>query len=262
MVWTCPRCQQELGELNGYCLYCYHSDDTKTKIYNPDKYFVREIRIRHIEEDVMSMMSKIIIGEPNGTEKQGLTGEELLKAIEADERMTPQEKLHAKFFYHESILVKDMSTLELRAHIEELSKIAFEARSRHGAATAEEQKRKKISGVPSGFERSLNTDETATNAINKIKERKQRLSKEEKLAEGMKKLGISVEESENLLSSSKILSHLKDKKDQKARDIMLGKETRSPLSSENGFVISKRPEDLKQEDVVKKPFNPFAKKSE
>lgn len=149
---------------------------------------------------------------------KGLSGEELLASIENNPRMTPQEKLHATLFYHEKVLVKDMDTLTLRAHIEELSKIAFEARSRHGAATDEEQTRKKTTGgKPKGFERSLNIDETTSDAINAIKDRQKKLTKAEKVQEGLKKLyelsgaTNSDKEAARVMSAQTIILQVKEK---------------------------------------------------
>src|SRR5260370_16188104 len=190
MTWTCPICQNELGELNGYCEYC--KVKSSIIVYNPDKYFIREICIEHIEGYVMS--------------KEGLSGEELLAEIEANTRMTPQEKLHARFFYHETILVKDMDRLTLRAHIEDLSKIAFEARSRHGAAVNEDKRRDKSSDQKGqGFSRSLNIDEVTSDAINAIKERQKKLTGKEKMLAGIVDLyvkgGMTRTEAEALATS-------------------------------------------------------------
>ena len=196
MTWICPVCSEELGNYNAYCEYCKHSNSI---IYNPDRYYIREIRIYHIQKDIQM------------SEEKGLSGEELLDSIESNERMTPQEKLFAKLFYHETMLVKDMDTLTLRAHIEDLSKIAFEARARHGAATTEDGRRKNKDNKPKGFERSLNTDETTTNAINTIKDRQKRLTKQEKIQAGLEKLGISSTHAVELLQAGTILVRLKNK---------------------------------------------------
>jgi len=255
MIWICPRCNEELGELNGWCEYCKHKDGTI--VYNPDKYYIREIRIRHIGEYIMEEVNKV------------LTGEELLAHIEADKRMTPQEKLHAKLFYHETVLVKDMDTLTLRAHREELAQIAFEARARLTAVDAEENNRKKLArgDRPTGFEKSINTDETTTNAINKIKERKAKMSSTEKIQAGLQALfeksGMSKEDAEKLansqMSAGTILSKLKDKV---SKDIIKEEQTRSPLSQSDGFVINKKPSELSKTDEAPKAFfNPFEKKS-
>lgn len=58
--------------------------------------------------------------------------------------LTAQEELFSELFNHEKILVKDMDTLMLRAHREELAKIAFEARARLTAVDDEDNERKKI----------------------------------------------------------------------------------------------------------------------
>ncbi len=126
--------------------------------------------------------------------------------------MTPQEELFAELFNHEKILVRDMEMLELRAHREELTKIAFEARARLTAVDDEDRMReKKSSTKPLGFERSLNTDETTTNAINAIKDRQKRMSKQEKIQAGLEKLGISSTDAAKLMSAGTILGRIKNK---------------------------------------------------
>src|SRR6266853_1639182 len=177
MIWNCPVCNEELGELNAYCEYCKQSNNII--VYNPDIYYIREIRILHISE-----------GAP---------------------KVTPQEELFAELFNHEKILVKDMDTLILRAHREKLAKIAFEARARLTAVDDEEKTRKNKNGKPSGFERSLNTDESTTNAINAIKDRQKRLTKAEKIQAGLEKLGISTIDAAKLMSAGAILGRLKNK---------------------------------------------------
>jgi len=111
--------------------------------------------------------------------------------------MTPNEELFAEFFNKhrnsEPIInyVKDMNLFELRTFRERMSIIALEAKaSIYACDDAEREIKKKKAGPdkPSGFEKSLNQDETATNAINAIKERQKRLSKKEKLQAGLIKL--------------------------------------------------------------------------
>ena len=195
--WTCTKCNEENGEYNGYCEYCFY--DYSIYIYNPDPYYIREIRISHISEDKVN--------------NENLSPEEFEKVIDLNDKLTPQEKLFSKLFYHEAHLVKDMELLELRAHREELAKIAFEARARLTAADSEENTRKKKSsdGKPTGFERSLNTDETTTNAINAIKDRQKRMSKQEKIQAGLEKLGISSTDAAKLMSAGTILGRIKNK---------------------------------------------------
>jgi hypothetical protein len=249
MIWNCPRCQNELGELNGWCEYCRYAEDIL--VYNPDKYYIRDIRIYHLIASGVSKMK----------DYKDMTEEEVINSIESNQNMTPQEKLFAQLFYHETKLVKDMDLLTLRAHREELSKIAFEARARLSAADAHEEKIKRDSNSkPKGFERSLNVDDTTMGAINKIKERQVRLTKAEKIQAGLEKLGISSTDAAKLMSAGNILGQLKDKK---SKDIMMGKETHSPFSQSDRFVILKSAEELKQTEnktsEAKPIFNPFAK---
>ena len=180
MTWICPECSAELGELNAICEYCRYADNKL--IYNPDKYFIRDIRIFNI--------------------------------CNGGKTVTPQEELFAKLFNHEKILYRDMDQLTRRAHREELAKIAFEARARLTAdddVDREDKKAKNGDGKPHGFERSLNTDETTTNAINTIKERQKRLTKQEKIQAGLEKLGISASDASKLMSAGTILGRIKNK---------------------------------------------------
>lgn len=234
MIWICPSCSEELGELNGYCVYCKVNNNGT--IFNPDKFFIREIRIEQIIRGSL---------------------------------MTPQEELFSQLFNHEKILVKDMDMLTLRAHREELAKIAFEARARLTAADDEENDRKKLAQPKGakGFERSINTDESTSEAINTIKERQKKLSGKEKMLAGLSALyekgGMSKEEAEKeaakAMGAGKILAQLKNR-DEKSKDIILGNETRSPLSQDNGFVIQKSKEELEEKKEEVKVFNPFEKK--
>lgn len=177
--------------------------------------------------------------------------------------MTPQEELFSQLFNHEKILVKDMDMLSLRAHREELAKIAFEARARLTAADDEENDRKKKrSEGTKGFERSVNTDETTTNAINKIKERQKKLSGKEKIREGLVALyskGMTRLEAEKAadaaMGAGAILARIKD---EKSKDIIKDTENivRSPLSGNEGFTMTKPVDD----SAKQKMFNPFDKK--
>lgn len=236
-IWICPRCSEELGELNGYCVYCKVND--AVVVYNPDKYFIRDIRIYHITHRATG-----------GSE------------------MTPQEELFSQLFNHEKLLVRDMEILQLRAHREELAKIAFEARARLTAVDDEENNRKKKNSNISesrGFERSLNADDVSSEAINTIKERQKKLTGKEKIRAGLIALyskGMTLAEAEKTadiaLRAGTILAKLEDKK---SKNIILGNETRSPLSQTNGFVIQKSSEEFsKTNKSISSIFNPFEKK--
>lgn len=224
MSWQCPKCFEELGDLNVLCEYCKFKD--KTIVYNPDKYYIHDITIAHICSE-----------RPQGAS------------------MTPQEQLFSELFNHEKLLVKDMDLLTLRAHREELAKIAFEARARLTANDEEEKSRKNVvaAGRPTGFARSVNTDEATTDAINTVKERQKKLTKAEKLQAGLEKLGISATDAAKILSAGAILGQIKDKK---SKDILTGDSLHSPLGQENGFTLVKP--QLEEPEV--KVFNPFGKK--
>ena len=114
------------------------------------------------------------------SEEKGLTKEEMLKALEENKTMTPQEKLHATLFFHETYLVKDMADLKLDAHIEKLSEVCFHGRARLDAAVAERNKRKVK--PKQGFESSP----VVTNTLNIIKEK--RLSRKEQLKKDLEKI--------------------------------------------------------------------------
>lgn len=202
MSWICPVCENSLGDLNAYCEYCKQGNQT---VYNPDKYYIREIRVNHLAD--------------------------------GDKTVTPQEELFKELFNHEKLLVKDMTILELRAHREELAKIAFEARARLSAADDEDNQRKPKSNEPKGFKTSINADEHTKGLINTIKERTERVSKREKLILGLIKLGYSRADAEKKMEAGTVLSQLRIKEAQEKID--------------------------KQKEADFRPiFNPFLKKEE
>ncbi len=245
-MWICPQCQNELGDYNGYCEYCLQSNNIK--VYNPNPYYIREITIYHIGQEVNKLMEQQNSNESNLGEK------ELFESIESNQRMTPQEKKFAKLFYHGKLLVKDMDTLQLRAHIEELSDIAFTAKAHLHAAIDEDDRRRKTA-KPKGFERSLNIDDAATTAIHTIQERQKKLSKKEQVQEQLKKLY----EMAGSIDSAKLASQAVSAA--KLSEVLNpgSAELRGPLNAP--FTIVPKPETAIQSEA-KKVFNPFAKKDE
>jgi len=146
-MWICPNCNEELGNYNPWCEFCY--EDKQIKVFNPDVTYVREIRYYHLTE---------------GTAKP----------------MTPGEELFAKFFkkHTDIMLVKNMTGLEIRKYIEEYSLVAAEARAAvYAADTLLKDTEKKTRGQ--GFKRDENANETTSNAINIIKTK--RLSRKEQI---------------------------------------------------------------------------------
>src|ERR1700681_4053172 len=153
MTWTCPNCNEELGELNPWCEYCY--ENYHHKVYNPDVTYVRDIRIYHLCREAKPM--------------------------------TPGEELFAKFFkkHTDIMLVKNMTGLEIRKYIEEYSLVAAEARAAvYAGDTLLKDSEKKTRGQ--GFVKDKNVDETTTNAINIIKTK--RLSRKELIEKQIKEL--------------------------------------------------------------------------
>lgn len=129
--------------------------------------------------------------------------EGLIRADGKEFSMTPQEELFSKFFSSEKILIKDMDLVSLRAHREELSQIAFEARARLSAVDDEERTRKNGSGIR-GFERSINTDDITSDAINAINARSKRLDKKEKIRQNLLEMGVDPAEVDKIMSNKGI----------------------------------------------------------
>lgn len=108
--------------------------------------------------------------------------------------VTEREQLFEQFFKNERELVAAMDDAQLTAHRNELAKIAFEARARLTAADAEQDGRRKKKGEKT-LSRSDELDTgTATEAVKKIGERRQRMTKEEKIRKSLEALGVSRED--------------------------------------------------------------------
>jgi len=177
---------------------------------------------------------------------------------ETSEKMNSQEELFADLFngYKHKPSVNAMSDLELRAHREELSRIALEAKACIYAVD-DILKERKPKGVQ-GFSHNLNIDEASTDAINTIKERQKKLTGKEKILAGLIKLfeqsGMSHADAEReatgRMGAGAILARVKDSK-----EALLNPPVRSPLSQENGFTIKP-----KEPEPSKPIFNPFEKK--
>lgn len=158
--------------------------------------------------------------------------------IENNPHMTPEEELFATFFHHEKSLVKEMDDLTLRAHREELSKVAREARARIYAADDEIKERtKKVKG----FKASISTDDATSDAINSIEKRRNKISKEQRFIESLAKLGISSKDAQAMLSAGNIKAHIQ------------GKDRENAINAAKSINTAVTPEE-------KKPvFNPFKK---
>jgi hypothetical protein len=153
----------------------------------PGKFFylnrIADYRVELIMGDIEMM--------PQGDMNRNMTKDELLNHIESNRNMTPEEKLYARLFYEykNDPKVNAMTDLELRAHREELIDIIRRGKVYVGVVD-DILKERKPKGVQ-GFKRSVNIDETTTEAINAIKERQKRLSKTEKIQANLLKLYTS-----------------------------------------------------------------------
>jgi len=166
--------------------------------------------------------------------------------------MTPEEQLFADFFQkHINILhpyVQDMDILEIRAYREKMALIAKEGKAAVYAADKAEKEVKKAknnsaknANLP-GFDRSLEQDGVTSNAINVIKDRQKRLSKQEKLHKMLMDIpGMSAAEASQMLSNTELLKRFKNKN--------------------QGEDLEKlKAEKVIQEENNKPMFNPFEKK--
>src|SRR5574338_847806 len=113
-------------------------------------------------------------------------------------QMDEREKLFAKFYNEEKPVVNQMSDLELNAHIELLGSIAFEARAKLTAASDEKRERAAKGKKTQGFTTSLQTDDLASEAINKIRIRGERLTKAERLKKQLMSTGMDEATAESI----------------------------------------------------------------
>lgn len=168
MSWICTRCGLNNIAANKQCA------DTRCKAIRPENY----------NDDYLS----------------AVISDNVSRSLMEQDRA----ELHAQFFHHESILVKDMDYVTLKTHREELERIAFEARARLTAVDAEERTRKASMSKEQreGLISRINPDPNVTDAINIVAERKKRMSKADKLLADMKALGI--ENAEELMKNVKV----------------------------------------------------------
>lgn len=105
--------------------------------------------------------------------------------------VTPQEELFARFYNHEKLFVKDLDDDKLREHRDELASIAFNAKARLVAIDDEGKERKAKSGAGKEWTVTpLEADQTSTDSINAVKIRKDRMSKMDKIRQGLVTAGL------------------------------------------------------------------------
>lgn len=229
MSWICPKCGVNNVNYNERCAN-FRCREKRTEISSFDSFDELLSQARYAKIDY-------------------LTGLYLSKDWRV-KTLTPQEEKFKELYnsYKTSKKINALSDLELRARREKFVDMAYNARV---ATTAiddilKERKPKKDS---QGFERSVNQDETATNAINTIKERQKRMTKMDKVKEGLMKMGLSAAEAEKSVSAGTILGRLKAK---------FGVQ---PVSEEKP--VNDSPSNSGSEEKKVLPFsNPFGPKTE
>lgn len=190
--------------------------------------------------------------------------------------MTDKEQLYQKFFADTVTLVQDMDDAALRAHIEELGNIAFEARTRLVAADSIARKRafdkKKALKVT-----VPNNDDFTSDAINNINDRQKKMTKVEKEIERLVNMGVAREDAVNMYKAATINTIKKQGVAAVIADnsriktivdsvVNASEEKKCP---ECGFQFDSKAKGIKEcpeckssVDIPKKFVNPFASKEE
>ncbi len=157
-----------------------------------------------------------------------------------NKNMTEEEKLFAEFYSSEKILVKDMDLTELREHRDVLAKICLEAKARL-VATDDDLRERKSKSRSKDWLVSVDENANATDAINAVKVRKERMSKLDKHRMSLLAMGMDKE----------IVDEMIAKMEKKATEQQLGSVTFKVPTPEKKVVQIKA--ELSEAD--KKPFN-------
>lgn len=181
--------------------------------------------------------------------QEHLVIERISRLTERNAEMTPQEELFAKFFNHKVELVKDMDVLQLRAHLEEMSMTVFKAKAEYQAVDKVKKEKEKTTRGQ-GFQTSLHIDDASSDAINKITERQKKLTKMEKVMQGLIEMGVKPEDAQSMTSNSAI-EDLRRKKE--------GVNAEHQFNSNVDKIVN---EATKPAQPSKPLVNPFAKKIE
>lgn len=175
-----------------------------------------------------------------------------IEKISRGKIVTEKEKLFAELFNSEKLEIKDLSDMDLRARREKFQTIAFEARARSSAIDDEERSRRK-NNKATGFVKNLEPDDVATEAINKINQRQGKLTKQQKLIESMKKIGIDTSDAEKLMQAGVVKARLDNIAAKKA-------ELDKQKTEDSPSITQALDNILNLKEEPKKPFsNPFAK---
>jgi len=217
--WTCSNCKFENDLLTSNCRIC--------NLYKPDWVTENCQALTEIQRD-------IFIGRIESY---------IIELIDKD-NMTPQEELFAKFYNQEKILVKDMDTIVLREHRDELSKIAFEAKARL-VATDDEGRERNSKTKNKEWLVTADSSQVNSDTLNIVKTRAARMSKMDKLRNQLLTAGIDEDTVNEMVKN---LERKATEKDVKA--ITFNKPT-----TEQAIVFVNK-EKIIAVDEPREPFNP------
>lgn len=197
-MWLCPKCNCNVVNASKKCPVCYGRSGITVTNSNPVE------SLDWFDHDIIKVqlhkLDTAIAWFPQ-------TYKFIARMSERSEQkmpMTPEEEKFAKFYNSEKELVLKMDTLTLRAHIEELSDIAKEARARLTAAKDEDRERtarnKREAGQ--GFSTSIDADADTSDAINKVRKRQ---TKQEKILASLLAIpGIDLAQAQKMLAARNI----------------------------------------------------------
>ena len=245
MTWVCCRCFVFNSSLNEHCLLCLvKAGITVSKVrFFEDNGFDNQLVAWTLETDETKAF-RIFNKERNNMAT--LTNEE----IDSNPNMNSKEKMFAKFFASEKQLVSSMDDGSLKAHIEELQSIAFEARARLSASDDEARERGAKKKRDKGFQTSVASDDFTSETINNIQDRQKKMSKTEKEIERLVGMGIDRKDAENMYRASTVVAIKKQGVQAVVDDLTGG------IKNIVNSIVNSTPEE-------KKAFsNPFAPKTE
>lgn len=234
MSWICNKCNHSNPNVGEYCYFCIHHVGIKVLRSGQDFYDESEHR------QVLFEIYKTEKAENLDFHHFDYVKNWRIPVAE----MSAKEQLFANFFNNEKGLVKDMDDIKLKAHIEELQDIAFQARARLSAADDEARERAATRKKNKGFQASVQTDDFTSNAIHNINERQKKMSKQEKEIERLVGLGIDRAVAENMYKAKTVLA-VKEHGAQSVIVDQIVSETPTGAKAFSNPFSARKPEELK-----------------
>lgn len=269
MSWLCEVCECNNVNSNRQCVYCWSKNNIVTL-----RPFENEFQFDSFEE---LLFKKHL--------EHNIRAEQLVENLTKDKpmSMTPEEELFATFFKNEAERIINLSDVDLRLRREKWIEIIREGKASLTAVREQERDREAKQKKASGFSRSIDSDDIASEAINRINKRNKNLSKMDKVIEGLMKIpGMTRKDAEAIASARNLKDHQEVKKSDgySAESLKTPVEQKESKPFNNPFAPKAEPKpetitevtivdetntiiiretEVKQEESPKKPFNPFAK---